>query len=83
MFIADLLIEKLAKGEIQVKHSKNPEDEKLLNVIISLAFPEDLAPGGNYTYYFKDFKCKWNWYHYSNRPKKGLEIVDLHTFFKF
>lgn len=83
MFIVDHLIESLAKGDIQVKHTKKPEDEKLLTVILCLAFPEDLAPGGNVTYYFKDFKSKHNWYTYSNRPKKDIEVVELHTFFKF
>lgn len=81
MYINDHLIKMLSDGDIQLKHTRKPEDEKLLNVIICLAFPDELLPSNDYWYYYKRNKYRTEQYHLSQRPKKDTPVFALESFF--
>lgn len=82
MYINNKLIQQLAEGTIQVKHTQTDEDQKLINVVLLLAFPDDLQPGVYYPYYYKGRVFHGvALYEGCNHPKKDIKIVELKFFF--
>lgn len=83
MYISDAYITKLSLGQIQLKHTKKVKDENRLNVILLLAFPDDMLCDGTHRYYLADPKSKHQWYTMRHRAKKDVPIVELNQFYTF
>ena len=83
MFISDAYIAKLSLGQIQLKHTKKIKDETRLNVILLLAFPDDMLCDGSKRYYIADSKSKRQQYSMRHRAKKDVPIVELNQFYTF